>query len=98
MGFIKTSSSKYHPYGLKTIVGFGKHRLKTIEQIIATDPEYLDWAEDTIPNFTLTLEAKAKRNLAIIKMRADNAEEYYDPDGEEDTYDRFKKVRFKKGQ
>lgn len=49
-------------------VAFGKHRSETWEAVIFNDPEYIQWAFDSIPGFDLDEEAKQvwrNRMLAI---------------------------------
>lgn len=40
-------------YTLRTMVNFGKHRGKTIQEIISEDHSYIEWAIDEIDNFQL---------------------------------------------
>lgn len=45
-------------YGLLAVIPFGKYEGKTIGNVIESDPQYLLWAEDNIPNFKLTFGAQ----------------------------------------
>lgn len=61
--------------GLKDKVGFGKHRTRTWEEVIFEDPDYVQWAFDSIPNFYLDEEAtKVWRNRMLAK-EADEEEQ-----------------------
>ena len=48
--------------GLKLIdkITFGRHKGKTIKQIIEKDPQYLYWATENIPWFALSTSAQNK--------------------------------------
>ena len=58
--------------GLKDTVGFGKYRTKTWEEVIFEDPEYVQWAFDSIPKFYLDEEAT---NVWRNRMLAKEADE-----------------------
>lgn len=47
------------PYGLYNRVDFGhKHFGETIQDVIETDPGWVEWACDTVGGFRLTVEAE----------------------------------------
>jgi len=54
---------------------FGKHRGKTIKQIVDSDPSYLDWAEENVEGFILTLDARAARDRALLLNRSSKSKE-----------------------
>jgi len=39
---------------------FGKHKGKTLRDVIKEDPGYVDWANRTIPNFNISKENEIK--------------------------------------
>jgi len=59
---------------LKSIIPFGKHKGKTIKNIISKDPQYLYWACENIESFALTTKAQEalpdkKETVAYLKAK-----------------------------
>lgn len=46
-----------YPATLATKFTFGKHKGKSVKQVIAEEPGYIDWCDDNIPGFDLTQDA-----------------------------------------
>jgi hypothetical protein len=44
-------------YGLYDKLDFGQYAGRTIKYVIDDDPDYIDWARDTIPGFELGEDA-----------------------------------------
>lgn len=58
---------------LKDKIDFGKYRMRTWEDVILEDPEYIQWAFDNIKNFFLDEEAtKVWRNRMLAKEADEN--------------------------
>ena len=53
-------------HALDSKMGFGKHRYKTVQAVIDTDPGYLEWALENAAWFTLTDNARG--DLASADM------------------------------
>lgn len=61
----RTRTDKIY-YKLSDKLTFGKHLTRTIENVILEDPEYIQWAFDSIPDFFLDEEAtKVWRNRML---------------------------------
>ena len=60
-------------HSLKDKIDFGKYRMKTYEDVILEDPDYIQWAFDSIPGFYLDEEAtKVWRNRMLAKETDEN--------------------------
>lgn len=72
---LKPGSSR-HVYDLDSKVLFGKHAGKTLGQIIAKDPSWVEWARDNIPSFHLQLNAGRVLALALSQQRDQRTDRY----------------------
>ncbi len=61
--------TKNEIYYLKTVLGFGKHQGKTVEQVIADDPTYIYWMFDS--KFNLSKEVRAASNKRTQERRVE---------------------------
>lgn len=52
-------------YTLDDVIRFGKHQDKTVGQVSAQDPTYLEWALDNIDGFELDDEAGQRLELDL---------------------------------
>lgn len=59
----------YLVYTLTSLFEFGKHTGKTIQDIILSDPTYINWCLNEFPEFILSAEAD-DYNLALWKNHA----------------------------
>lgn len=57
-------------YRLNTVVRFGKHKDSTIQQIIDSDPKWLQWAVDE-EIISLTVKANEELERALEKVPND---------------------------
>ncbi|MCC7158852.1 MAG: hypothetical protein IT281_04880 [Ignavibacteria bacterium] len=61
-------------YKLTDSFNFGKHKNKTIEEVIECDPEYIQWALDSIAHFALDAEAKQIWNNRMLAIEGEEVE------------------------
>jgi len=47
-------------FGLNDVLTFGKHRGATVRQVLAEDPDYLDWVEENVDWCSLCLDQPNK--------------------------------------
>lgn len=53
---------QFKEYRLDEIFRWGKYKDTSVEAVILTDPGYIQWCLDNIPEFTLSVNAKHALN------------------------------------
>ncbi len=56
----------------KTIMSFGKHKGKTVKEVMETDPSYLLWADDNVEGFELSDYLRDKAEEMDEKFTIEN--------------------------
>lgn len=72
----KTNHSPKILRGLSNVLEFGKHKGKTVEQVMKDEPNWLHWALQNIPEFKLNRNALLK--LPPFKRYPNQFDEYWD--------------------
>lgn len=62
-------------YQMATVLRFGMHRGKTVQEILDTDPRYIDWALKNVGSFQMSEEDKESVADRVFKHQQE-AEEY----------------------
>jgi len=52
-------------HGLSDKVKFGKHRGKSVEDIISSDPQWLFWAVENVDDFDIDKDAEAELEASL---------------------------------
>ena len=71
-------------YKLNTVLKFGKHRGKTVEQILKTDPTYIRWCLKNIDTFEMS---KVDKEVALEHANQADNERDEEEDWAIDPYD-----------
>lgn len=80
MPTIKTKK-RWNKYGFNTVLSFGKHKGSTIQQILACDPEYLEWMEENVEGAEFELSVIAERDRIILESTQKGSNKiYHEPD------------------
>ena len=71
-------------YTLQTVLRFGKHKGKTVNQILQEEPGYINWCLKNIDTFEMSVSDKEKVSQLSAEKSQQQYEDYY---GAIDIYD-----------
>jgi hypothetical protein len=65
-------------FQLSTIIPFGKHKGKTIQQVAKIEPNYLLWMDNELDNFTCSLQVRVLIDKIEKNSSYDKMQDYFD--------------------
>ena len=72
---------------LQTVVRFGKHKGKTVNQILQEEPGYIDWCLKNVDTFEMSDTDKEKVSQLSAEKSQQQYEDYYGAIDLNDFYD-----------